>query len=183
MVKVSKKPELSMTECRRAVSKFFEKQTELKEIQVRFNELKSKFNSDMEDFFNLMDIEKSITFDYNEINESSLTISRIQKTSVEFDPYKLEKALGKELSKQVIVKRYEITDMDALISYLKECDVDPKIFKSFLTVSKEVDTKELDRLEELGKVTTEQVQGCYTIKSQKPYFTVKKVRDNGETEW
>ena len=72
-----------------------------------------------------------------------------------------------------------------MIAYLKECNVDPKIFKSFLIVSKTVDTKELDRLDELGKISTEQVKGCYTIKRQKPYFTVgvKRGNDNGEQKW
>ena len=70
--------------------------------------------------------------------------------------------------------------MNALTAYLKECDVDPKIFKSFISVSKSVDVQELDRLEEIGKITAEQVKGCYTIKKQNPYFTVgvKRVRDD-----
>ena len=41
---------------------------------------------------------------------------------------------------------------------------------------------ELSRgLEELGKITTEQIKGCYTVKSQSPYFTVSagKGQDNG----
>ena len=112
-------------------------------------------------------------------------VNRIQKSSVEFDPDKLAKALGKQLAKQVIIKKYEITDMDALIAYLKECDVDPKIFKSFLNVSQSVDIQELDRLEEIGKITAEQVKGCYTVKRQKPYFTVgvKRGHDDGEQKW
>ena len=185
MTKRNKKPKLNSTECRQSVRKFFEKQSKFKQVQSQFNELRAQFNSDMEDYFECESIDKSLTFSYNDFVEGGLVVNRIQKSSVEFNPDKLEKALGKQLAKQVIIKRYEITDMDALIAYLKECNVDPKIFKSFLNVSKTVDTQELDRLEEVGKITTEQVKGCYTIKRQKPYFTVgvKRGHDDGEQKW
>lgn len=185
MAKRNRKAKLTATECRQSVRKFFEKQARFKQVQSQFNELKAQFNSDMEDYFECEGIDKSMTFSFDGFVEGGLVVNRIQKSSVEFDPDKLEKALGKSLAKQVIIKCYEVTDMDALIAYLKECDVDPKIFKSFLAVSKSVDTQELDRLEEIGKVTTEQVQGCYTIKRQNPYFTVgvKRGHDDGEQKW
>jgi hypothetical protein len=71
--------------------------------------------------------------------------------------------------------------MNGLITYLKDCGISPKVFKSFISVRKTVNTKELDRLEELGKITAEQIKGCYTVKSQSPYFTVNvgKGQDNG----
>lgn len=188
MTKRNRKAKLSSAECRQSVRKFFEKQSRFKKVQSQFNELKAQFNSDMEDYFECEGIEKSLTFlceDIIEGNGSDLVVNRIQKSSVEFDPDKLAKALGKQLAKQVIIKKYEITDIDALIAYLKECDVNPKIFKSFLNVSQTVDTQELDRLEELGKITVEQVKDCYTIKRQKPYFTVsvKRGHDDGEQKW
>lgn len=184
-MKKDRKPKLNKNECRQSARRFFEKQSKFKKVQSQFNELKAQFNSDMEDYFECESIDKSLTIESDDLAESDLVVNRIQKSSVEFNPDKLEKALGKELSKQVIIKRYEITDIDALIAYLKECNVDPKIFKSFLIVSKTVDTNELDRLDELGKISTEQVKGCYTIKRQKPYFTVgvKRGNDNGEQKW
>lgn len=175
----------SKDEIRQSVQEYFEKQLKFKKVQSQFNELKAQFSSDMEDYFECESIDKTLTIESESLAESDLVVNRIQKSSVEFNPNKLEKALGKELSKQVIVKRYEITDINALIAYLKECNVDPKIFKSFLIVSKTVDTKELDKLDELGKISTEQIKGCYTIKHQKPYFTVnvKRGNDNGEQKW
>lgn len=183
MTKANKKAKLTIDDYRQSVRKFFEKQIRFKEIQTQFNELKTQFNSDMEEFFKNEGIDKSVVFSDKELVQGSLVVNRIQKSSVQFNADKLEKALSKEISKQVIVKRYEITDIDALITYLKECNVDPKIFKSFLNVSKTVDTQELDRLEELGKITEKQVRGCYTVKCQNPYFTVgvKRGQDDGET--
>lgn len=185
MAKKSRKAKLNSAECRQLVRKFFEEQVRFKQMQSQFNELKAQFNSDMEEYFECEGIDKSLTFSYDDLVESNLVVNRIQKSSVEFDPDKLAKALGKQLAKQVIIKKYEITDMDALIAYLKECDVDPKIFKSFLNVSQIVDTQELERLEEIGKITAEQIKGCYTVKCQKPYFTVsvKRGHNNEERKW
>ena len=99
-----------------------------------------------------------------------------------FNADKLEKVLGKKISDNVIIKKYEIVDMFGLIAYLKECNVDPKIFKSFLSVTKSVDVKELERLDELGKISIEQLNGCYTVNKQKPYFTVGLKRWHGEND-
>lgn len=171
MARKSRKAKLTLDECRLSALRFLEKQKQFKQVQSKFDELKAQFNSDMEDYFECNNINSKLSFE-SESYVGNLVVSRVQKSSVVFDAGKLEKALGKELSECVIEKRYEIADMFGLIKYLKECGVDPKIFKSFLLVTKTVDTKELDRLEEIGKISKEQVRGCYTIKSQKPYFTV-----------
>ena len=183
----SRMPKPSMNECRQSVIDFYEKQTEFKDIQSQFTEEKAKFSSLMEDFFESEALDKSVVFtNYGVSGErENYTVNRVQKLSVDFDPEKLEKTLSKDIAKSVILKKYEIVDIDGLIAYLKECGVDPKIFKSFLHISKSIDSVELDRLEEIGKISREQVEGCYTVKRQKPYFTVsvKRGNDDGETKW
>lgn len=169
MIKPNRK---SKDDYRLYIQKFFEKQIKFKNVQAQYNELKAQFNSDMEDFFKLEGIDKSMEFSCNEPIGDILVVNRIQKSNVEFNPDKLEKKLGKGISKQIIVKKYEVIDMEALIAYLKECNVDPNIFRSFLNITKTIDMKELDRLGDLGKITEEQLKGCYIVKKQKPYFTI-----------
>lgn len=177
----------TIDECRQSVLDFHKKQTELKDFQSQLNNEKAKFNSLMETFFEAEGLEKSVVFTNCGIDGEceKYTVTRVQRLSVDFDPTRLEKALDKDISKSVIQKSYEIINMDGLIGYLKECGVDPKIFKSFLNVFKSVDLDELNRLEEIGKISREQVEGCYTVKRQKPYFTVSVKRGNsdGETKW
>lgn len=186
-MKKSRTSKHSIDECRRLVLDFHKKQTEFKEMQSQINDEKAKFNSLMEDFFDGECIDKSIEFSNCGVDgtREKYTVKRVQRVSVDFDPERLEKSLSKEISKSVVRKSYEIIDIDGLIAYLKECGVDPKVFKSFLQVYKSVDTDELNRLEELGKISREQVEGCYTVKRQKPYFTVsvKRGNDDGETKW
>ena len=168
-----RKSKLNSEECKQSIINFFQKQKRFKEIQTRFGEIKANFYDDMEDYFKHNNIDGKLIIDGDEFaNNESFVITRIQSSKIEFNANKLEKALGKELSQNVIQKHYEITDMIGLITYLKENGIDPKVFKSFVSVRKSVDTKELDRLEELGMITAEQIKGCYTIKTQNPYFTV-----------
>lgn len=165
---------LNSEECEQAIVNFLQKQKKFKQIQTRFSEIKADFYNNMEDYFRCNGIDGKLTIECNEYDDYGKTISvtRVQSSKVEFNPDKLEKALGKKLSQDVIQKHYEITDMNGLVTYLKDCGISPKVFKSFISVRKTVNMKELDRLEELGMITAEQIKGCYTVKSQNPYFTV-----------
>ncbi len=168
-----KKSKLNSDECKDSIINFFQKQKKFKHAQNKFSKIKTDFYNNMEDYFVCNGIEGKLTIDcgdYGEQNE--LIVTRIQNSKVEFNSNKLEKALGKELSQTVIHKHYEISDICGLITYLKECGINSKIFKSFISIRKTVDAKELDRLEELGMITAEQIKGCYTVKTQNPYFTV-----------
>lgn len=164
---------LNSDEYKHSILNFFQKQKKFKEIQNRFCEIKADFYNDMEDYFKQNNIDGKLTIECDEpAGAKKFVVTRVQSSRVEFNPDKLEKALGKELSRDVIQKHYEIIDISGLITYLKECGIDSKVFKSFISIKKTVNTKELDRLEELGKITAEQIKGCYTVKSQNPYFTV-----------
>lgn len=176
-----RKSKLNSDECKQSIANFFQKKKRFEQIQTRFCEIKADFYNDMEDYFQCNNIDGKLTIDGGEFDGvESFVVTRIQSSRVEFNPDKLEKALGKELSRDVIQKHYEIVDMNGLVTYLKDCGISPKVFKSFISVRKTVNTKELDRLEELGKITAEQIKGCYTVKSQSPYFTVNvgKGQDN-----
>ena len=173
MLMARRKSKLNSDECKQSIMSFFQKQKRFKQIQTQFCEIKADFYNDMEDYFKYNNIDGKLTIECNELADvQSFVVTRIQSSRVEFNPDKLEKALGKELSRDVIQKHYEIVDMNGLVTYLKECGINPKVFKSFVSVRKTVNTKELDKLEELGKITAEQIKGCYTVKSQSPYFTV-----------
>lgn len=174
------KAKLSLDECKQSALKFFQSQRQLKRIQSDFENEKKQFYSDMEDYFKCNEIKSKLFLDGDEFVDKGLVVTRVQSSKVIFDVKKLERALGKDVSKDVIIKRYEIADMKGLITYLRECNVDPKIFKSFLCVSKQVDTAALDRLEELGKISLKQVEDCYTINRSNPYFQVSVSKEKGD---
>ena len=139
------------------------------------------FYSDAEELFNYEGISK-LVIDNDDLEGNELVVNKVQKTSVIFDIDALENNLSKEMCKDVIDKSYTITDINRLIVYLKSCGVDPKVFKSFINLTKTVDEKKLDKLADLGLISKEQLEGCYTLKRQKPYFTVKMKRGKHDEE-
>ena len=160
-----KENKVSLTECKRLAKKYLRVKEQKIIAEKAIKDFKQEFNDKMERYFKQENIAKSLDiscFDESSSCLEDVRVNRIQKISVDFDAVKLENVLSKQLRKQVIIKRYEIIDYDGLVKYLKDCGVNPKIFKQFLNVSKTVDVQELERLEELGKITKEQIQNCYT---------------------
>ena len=156
--------------CRFMALEFFRKNRELKEMQGQMNVLKKNFYGSINEFFDENDVDSEISFSYNEIADKQiLRIKKVQKVSVNFDADSVDKVLDKEFSEQVIIKKYEVNDMPGLIAYLKECGVNPKVFKSFIDVKKSVDVSVLENLVATGKVS---LDGCYTTEKQNPYYTV-----------
>lgn len=101
-----------------------------------------------------------------------LQIRRIVPKTIVWDLHAIESKFSKEVTKQLIDKQYVITDIDALIAYLKECNVDPKKFKSFLEVTKVVNEQKLEQLSATGIVTEEELEGCYTVKEKSSYLRI-----------
>ena len=176
-----KKPNYTKEQFIPFVKEFYNEQKEFKEKQERFNTIKQLFYNDAEELFNYEGISK-LVIDNDDLEGNELVVNKVQKTSVIFDIDALENNLSKEMCKDVIDKSYTITVINRLIVYLKSCGVDPNVFKSFINVNKTVDEKKLDKLANLGLIRKEQLEGCYTLKRQKPYFTVKMKRGKHDEE-
>lgn len=176
-----KKPNYTKEQLIPFVKEFCNEQKEFKEKQERFNTIKQLFYNDAEELFNYEGIDK-LVIDDEDLEGNELVVNRVQKTSVIFDIDALENNLSKEMYKDVVDKSYTITDINRLIIYLKSCGVDPKVFKSFLNVTKAVDEKKIDKLADLGLISKKQLEGCYTLKRKKPYFTVRMKRGKHDEE-
>lgn len=106
------------------------------------------------------------------IGNSKYSVVEIKPNSIVFDVDKLEKKLSKEILNEIITKKYEINDIENLITYLKSCGVDPKKFKSFLKVTKTVDGKKVDELGKLGDITENDLEGCYEVVKKEGYIKI-----------
>lgn len=170
-------------ECRDFVAEHARQTLKFKRAEQAMNSLKNKFNKAMELYFEENDCESPLKFENVPLHGAddaevyALSVSRVQRVDVTWDADKVAAALGKKLASEVISKRYEITDMSGLVAYLKECGVDPKVFKSFIRAEKTVNQKELDALEELGKIDASDLEGCYETKVRDPYFTIRVKKD------
>lgn len=111
-----------------------------------------------------------------------IKVRKIKPTKIVWDAEKLEKKLDYDVAKMVIEKKYVIDDIDGLISYLKSCGVKPNIFKSFIRVERTINSSEFDRLDKLGVITKEDIEGCYNIVKNKSYIKVSRDVEYIETD-
>lgn len=176
------KSKLNEKEFKAYVLTFFNKQRRFKKNEEDFKILKNSFYEMAEDYFVHNDLENQIIISYDCYEESNeaIKVSRIQRTNVNFNIRKLEKALSKKIRNDIIEKEYIINDINGLVAYLKECEVDPNIFKSFLTVNKKVNEKKLDNLYDLGKIKKEEIEDCYEVEKSKPFFKVSLEKKGNE---
>lgn len=167
-----------------AVKTLYEKQIRLKEVQGKYLKIKEELTRDISNFYFTKGIEGAVTFPVDlqgSIGRVNLVVRRIQRVDIKFDPDKVEKALGKELSKKAVLKSYEVSNIVGLLEYVKELGADPKVIKGFLNVHKTVDQKMLDNLEKLGLINSSQLKGCYTVNKQEPYYTIKEGKKGEES--
>lgn len=159
-----------------AVVRLFEKQKRFKEIEVNFKHIKSECTSIIDEYFDENEIDKSVNVDVadgDSITKACIKVSKVKRTTVSFNVEKVERALGHEISSQVINKKYEVNDMLGLTMYLKSIGADPRIFKSFINVTKTVNVNELEKLNELGIIDECQLDGCFTVTNGEPYYKLK----------
>ena len=160
-----------------SVRKIYEAQKRKKKVDEYYNEVRKKEQLIISNyiFTNLQKGENSfdVTLDDGEdyyTNRVKLKVTRVRKKSILWDIDKLKKKLDKKVVKKIITKKYTINDMNGLVEYLKECGVNPKKFKKFLTVDEELNEVELNRLYDLGEIDKEHVNGCYKMEMSEPYI-------------
>lgn len=177
---MTRKPKLSEEDFVRAVTLLHEKSKRFKEVEGKFKKLKAECNRIIDQYFRENDIEKSTTVSCDDAPLSGIKVSKVERVSVNFDADKVERALPKEAASKVINKRYEINDIFGLVSYLKACGVDPKVFKSFLSITKSVNVNELERLSTLGEIDERDLDGCFSVTKSEPYYKLRAGKGDGD---
>lgn len=102
-----------------------------------------------------------------------VTASKRVSRTISYDAVLLEKKLGKETCLEFVDREYIINDFDGLVRYLKSCGVNPQKFKSFIRCDKTVNKAKLEQQFQLGEITLEDIEDCYSVKESTPYVDVK----------
>lgn len=163
------------------VLEFANKAKRFKKTKEFFDESKEYFEQVVGEYFDENHIDDDgLRIDYpsDELGPgSSITVKRIQKKTVLFDPDKVEEVIKRKVAGDgyilVVEKQYKISDIGGLVAYMRSLGADPSIFKTFISVDKSVKQEGLDQMEQLGIITHNDLKGCYTVKKAKPYFQLK----------
>ena len=150
--------------------KLFRKAFDFFEDKKNLEKSKKAFEKEAKKFFE--DNAGVISVESDESISRKIKINKCQRKKIVFDISKLSKKLPKKMVKQIAKTTVEVEDYLGLSNYLKNVGADPEIVKSFLRVSKVVDEKQIEQLSNLGKLSSQDIDGCYSIVLGNPYYTV-----------
>lgn len=162
---------------RRHVLSYYDALQSFERSKKHFEETKREFYAECEKRYSANQLDSSTL--YNRDSDHDVALTRIQKVSITFDVPALEQVLSKDQREAVIQKTYTVTDFNGFVRYLKSIGADPKVVRTFLTVSKAVDEKALDQLEAIGKIDVKTLENCYTVTKKDPYFKLR-LKDRAE---
>lgn len=110
------------------------------------------------------------------MNPINLRVTRVRRKTMIWDVEMLRTVLGRNRYEKVVTKKYSINNMPGLIEYLKECGVDPKKFKTFISVETEVNEVSMDNMLERGEISELEIGNCYSIDVGDPYFKLTELK-------
>lgn len=111
-------------------------------------------------------------------NTIIVKFTKIVNKKVIWNLNKLKQKIDKRTFEKIVSKTYIIKDYKGLIKYLKTCNVNPEIFKTFIEVSEQLNVKEVDKMYETGKLKIEQVHSCFNVSEGKPYIKITEKQEN-----
>lgn len=98
----------------------------------------------------------------------------VKPKKIEWNVEMLQQILDKSIFNKICNKKYSIIDYDGFSGYLKTLNADPKIIKSFIQCEKTINQKSLDQLSELGEISVDDLEGCYTVINKEQYVRITR---------
>lgn len=130
------------------------------------------FSNVKEDSFDIR-LDEGNTFYSNPVD---VRVTNVRTKKIVWNIEKLKQKLEKAVIRKIIKKKYTITDFEGLVKYLKQCGVDPRKFKKYISVEESVDSEMLDHLYSVGEVNKKDIEGCYEIQVGNPQIRIKETK-------
>lgn len=121
----------------------------------------------------LLDNKKKVLAKYfeksgtNQLQNDEATVFVQERTQIEYDMEALQDIIDADLLSQFVDKKYTIPSWSTFVSFCKAHDIKPKQLKPYISVEKQVNQAKLSKLYELGKISVEDLEGCYSATSKK----------------
>ena len=126
----------------------------------KFNELKKQLTS----FFKQNPGIKELVIEDNTSSNGEVITAKLSErvSSLVYDPEALRSTLTKDQFNEVVQKTYIITDIDKMVTLLKNAGVKPSDFKSLIHVEETPIKAAIQQLFSVGDITVDQLKGTYT---------------------
>lgn len=120
--------------------------------------------------------------DKNSDSQFYYKATTVKPKKIEWKMDVLQQVLDRDTFNEICNKAYTIIDYDGFAKYLKSLKADPKIVKSFINCEKTMNQKMLDQLSQLGEISIDDLEGCYTVTDKEQYVRVTKSEEEIEDE-
>lgn len=120
---------------------------------------------------------KEIITDLNDEGTKQLSCKKIERVLMTYDVDKLKKKLDDDVFIEATKRSYEISDINKMISLMKDAGVKAKDFKALIVAHITPDNQAIKRLYDAGEITMKQIEGAYTAKISKSIKYSEKVSD------
>ena len=90
-----------------------------------------------------------------------------ENTKIEYNVDAILEKIDEELTTQFVKKEREVVDWGGFVKFLKGQGINSKELRRFISVRKKVDEDKLKKLYDLGKLSIEDLSGCYEAKVTK----------------
>lgn len=159
----------------------YAKQKKFDKIQKKFTAIKAEYQQKIIAYMKQENV-REISIEPSMLDGVPLSVKRITQKKVQFDLDKLKKSIDKELLNEIVDKTYTINDIDGLVKYLKSYGVNPKKFKTYLSVEEKVNQKKMNQLSEFGDISFEDIKGCYTVYENEGYLKFVETANGDKNE-
>lgn len=103
----------------------------------------------------------------NRVDNDECTVFVRETTKIEYDVDAILEKVPEELTTQFVKRERKVVDWKGFVRFLKNSGVNPKELRRFMSITKSVDEDALKKLYEAGKLSIEDLSGCYEAKVSK----------------
>lgn len=119
--------------------------------------------------------------DYDFFNSGlNIKASIVSQKKITFDPYAVEEKIDKELFNEICEKQYVIINYEGMVKYLKSLGAKPSEFKKYILCNKEIIKAKVDQLGELGDLSLDDLEGCYSVSESKSWVKITETEEYEE---
>ncbi len=177
---MEKKKKLTAKEFEQTVIELYDYQLKFRDIENTYKSVTEELQNKIKNYLRSKG-ETKINFQTNygrfKGTNKPFRVNNVIRKKIDWDLELLKKNIGKDLYNKVVDKEYKIDDIEGLISYLKSCGVNPKVFKSFLNITEKVNQEVMDELGRTGEITIEDLAECYTVTENEGYIRITELEE------
>lgn len=154
-------------ECEKLAREYYDGYQELKKMSMEMAEELDAKGDKLKEY--LLQCENK-----KHIDETGFSVEFVEPQSVAWDIAELEKKVPVYVSREIVKKKLAVNNEIMFVALMNRHGVNMDEFWQCVEIEKEVDSKKLEQLIDLGEVDKDMLDGTFEIISKKSYIKVSE---------